>query len=69
MVLSAMSPIWLAIETAMETPMSPAPACVVPAKISPITAAPIHPAMAPDHVFLGLTRGQSLGPPKMRPAK
>src|SRR6478672_3443876 len=27
------------------------------------------PPMNPDHVFFGLMRGQSLGPPKVRPEK
>ena len=48
----------------VRTPMPPIPAVAPPA-----TSAATRPLSAPDHVFFGETRGQSLGPPMPRPPK
>ncbi len=64
-----MSPIWLAMLSATDTPMicelTPAAAQNAP----PTAAAATQPAMVPDQVFFGETRGQNLGPPNCLPAK
>ena len=64
-----MSPIWLAIETATETPISPAPALVIDHEHGADKRRADPARSGPDHVFFGLTVGQNFGPPIIRPAK
>ncbi len=52
-----------------DTQISVASPCPAIHRIAPNRQVPIQPAMVPDQVFLGLSAGQNLGPPRMRPKK
>src|SRR5882762_10342261 len=64
------SPNWEAIErtapSSSNGPVLPRPSAANPAAMARLAA---KPPTAPAQVFLGLTRGQSFGPPMPRPAK